>query len=120
MLPQTSSFRFGEFWLTQENFAIHIVGYMDPDSPGFKIANSNKGDEIEFGSYTQVKVNCDVRRFFFPTHSNRNELIEIVSKLNPLKVLLIHGEEEAKDWVGHQLLELDSNRKIHSTEYLEW
>lgn len=42
MLTGTTSFKLLDFWLRQSNFAIFIVGYMDEETPGYVVANSNK------------------------------------------------------------------------------
>jgi len=46
MLEGTISFKLLDFWLRQESFGIFGVGYMDVDTPGYKIMSANKNDEI--------------------------------------------------------------------------
>ncbi len=114
MLPNTSSNRFAKFWLTQNNFAIFIVGYMDDQTPGSQVANAKKGDLLEnFSSETQV-VKCDIERFYFPTHSNRNELIQLAHRLNPGRILLIHGDDNAKQWIGENCMNTLQGVRINS------
>ncbi len=116
MLENTMSNKLMRYWLHHKSFGIFIVGYMDPNTPGYKIAKSNQGDEIEIGINKKVKVRCSVGRFHFPSHSTREELLKIVKKLKPDKVILVHGEPEAKNWLGHRLLKENKGIKVHSAE----
>lgn len=116
MLENTISNKLMKYWLHHKSFGIFIVGYMDPSTPGFQIAESNQGDEIEIGIDRKLKIRCSVNRFHFPSHSNREELLAIAEKLKPSRVVLVHGEPEAKKWLGHQILKSSGNIKVHSAE----
>lgn len=121
MLQGTTSFKLLNYWMHQENFAIYGVGYMDPQTPGFKIMNANKGDKIllsEFGEPQEIK--CSIDRFYFPSHARREDLLNIVKLLKPDNVLLVHGEDEAKNWVGHKLLEIHKDIKLFSASNFKW
>lgn len=120
MLPGTSSLKFAKYWMKQKSFGIFAVGYMDPLSPGFKIINASQGDVIDFSDEESIKLNCNIDRFFFPTHSTREELTEIVLQLNPINVILIHGVEESKNWLGNRILELKPRTKVYSAVLLKW
>jgi len=114
MIENTMSNKLMKYWLHHKSFGIFIVGYMDPSTPGYQIAQSKQGDEIEIGNNRKTKVKCSVNRFHFPSHSTREELLEIAEKLKPSRVILIHGESEGKDWLGHQILKSNPNIKVHS------
>ncbi|NOX66871.1 MAG: hypothetical protein GXO85_14030 [Chlorobi bacterium] len=105
-----------KYWLHHKSFGIFIVGYMDSSTPGHQIAESNQGDEIEIGIDRKIKVRCSISRFHFPSHSTREELLTIAEKLKPSRVVLVHGEPEAKKWLGHQILKSSKNIKVHSAE----
>ncbi|MCX7874656.1 MAG: MBL fold metallo-hydrolase [Melioribacteraceae bacterium] len=115
ILKDTPSFRFTEYWLMQKKFAIFIVGYIDETAPGYVISQAKKNDLILFNDKPQ-KVNCTIERFYFSAHSKREELIEIVKKLNPQKLILVHGSEEAKNWIGEKILSINKNLKVYSAE----
>lgn len=115
MLPGTTSFKLLGYWLQQKNFAVCGVGYMDPETPGYRLMNSKTGDDIRLTDYSELKkVNCKVERFFFPSHSKREDLVIIVTKVNPNRIVLIHGEEKSKDWVGEQIISKFSHIKVNS------
>ncbi len=116
MLENTMSNKLMKYWLHHKSFGIFIVGYMDPSTPGHQIAESNQGYEIEIGIDRKIKVRCSISRFHFPSHSTREELLTIAEKLKPSRVVLVHGEPEAKKWLGHQILKSSSNIKVHSAE----
>ena len=114
MLENTISNRLMKYWLHHKSFGIFIVGYMDPATPGFTIANSEQGDEIEIGIDKKIEIKCFINGFHFPSHSTREELLEIVNILKPKRVILVHGETEAKEWLGHEILKSNKDIKVHS------
>lgn len=117
MIEGTSSFKLMKYWLAQKDFAIFGVGYMDPDTPGFKVINSKRGDKIHITDFDEErKVMCEVERFYFPSHSKREDLLKIVEQTNPEKVILVHGEAPAKSWVGKEILTAHKNIKVYSAE----
>lgn len=115
ILKDTPSFKFTKHWLRQKKFAIFIVGYIDETAPGFVISNAKKNDSIYFDNELQ-KVNCEIERFYFSAHSKREELLEIVKRINPEKIILVHGSQEAKNWIGEKILMLNSKLKVYSAE----
>lgn len=117
MIEGTTSFKLAKYWLKQESFAIFSVGYMDTDTPGFRIMNSKRGNKIQLGEFSEPqKINCAVDRFYFPSHAKREDLISIVDKTNPRKVILVHGENESQNWIGGEILKKYPNTKVHSAE----
>lgn len=117
MLQGTTSYKLLDFWLRQELFGIFGVGYMDSETPGFRVMNAVKGDEIQLTELSELrKVNCKVERFYFPSHSKREELVKIVRMTNPKRVILIHGNHSSKDWLGYNILKEYDHIKLHSAE----
>lgn len=105
MIRGTKSFSLMKKWIKHENFGIVIVGYMDEETPGFIVANSKKGDLVKIpGVEIPVEIKSSVEKFYFPSHSKREDLLEIAGKLNPEKIILIHGDPEAINWLGEKIL----------------
>jgi Cft2 family RNA processing exonuclease len=78
---------------------------MDESTPGYKIASAAKGEKIKLTKFSEEEiVKCAIEKFRFSAHSKREELVGIVRKLQPEKVILIHGDEDAIDWIGNQIL----------------
>jgi Cft2 family RNA processing exonuclease len=117
MLEKTASFNLAKYWLNNPISAIFTVGYMEMNTPGYKIATASKGDIIKLTDYSDSEtIKCIVRRFCFPSHSSREELIEIVKILNPGKVILVHGDPSSIDWVGENILKKYKHIKVFSAE----
>ncbi|PKL81955.1 MAG: MBL fold metallo-hydrolase [Ignavibacteriae bacterium HGW-Ignavibacteriae-3] len=117
MLEGTTSFRLLEYWIKQESFAVFGVGYMDYETPGYRIMNSKRGDEIRLTEFrAPQKINCGVERFFFPSHSKREELLELVDYTSTKRVIMVHGEQSSKDWLGFNILSRFKDVKLHSAE----
>ncbi|MCL4549109.1 MAG: MBL fold metallo-hydrolase [Bacteroidetes bacterium] len=120
ILPGTTSYRLLDFWLRQDSFAIFGVGYMDPETPGFRVVNSKRGDTIQLSEFSSsFKVNCMIQKFYFSSHSKREELLGVVDKTKPEKVILIHGEHHAKDWLGFNILRNFPQTHLYSAELLK-
>ena len=113
MIKGTSSYSLAMRWINQKESAIFTVGYMDPQTPGYKIANSVQGDEIKFNVNDEAKeVQCKIKNFKFSAHSRREDLLNIVESLKPKNVILIHGDEGAIDWIGSSILKNNKQIKV--------
>lgn len=120
MLPGTTSFKLLDYWLRQDSFAIFGVGYMDPETPGFRVANAKRGDKIQLNEFTaHYEVKCMIQKFYFSSHSKREELLQVVDKTKPKRVVLIHGEHQAKDWLGFNILSSHPKTRLYSAELLK-
>ena len=113
MIKGTSSFNFAKRWLKQKDSAIFTVGYMAEDTPGYVVANSERGDKIQLTGFDEpTEVNCKIKNFKFSAHARREDLLNIVNKLKPDNVILTHGDEDALDWVGSSILKKDNSIKV--------
>ncbi len=113
----TLSFKLAQRWLQYRKNAIFTVGYMDPDSPGFKIQNANQNDTIQLTEFSEPQiVKCAIEKFRFSAHNNRNGLLEIVETLAPDNVILVHGDSDAIDWMGHTILSRFPKTKVFVAE----
>ena len=113
MIKGTASFNLARNWINRKNSAIFTVGYMDPQTPGYIIANAKRGDKIQLTKYSEPReVKCELKNFRFSAHAKREDLISIVKKLKPAKVILVHGDPEAIDWIGAQLIKDFKNIKV--------
>lgn len=118
MIKGTTSYDLAKRFLLQRNSAIFTVGYMDENTPGYKIANSKKGEKIFLDeSDKAIEVKCEIKNFRFSAHAKREELISIVKKLKPENVILVHGDEEAINWMGKEILSNFKGTKVHATNY---
>lgn len=117
MIEGTMSYRLASEWFKNKNSAIFTVGYMEPNLPGYKIANAKRGDKIQLSDTKEEElVECGIAKFNFSAHSNRDGLIEIIKKLNPDTVILMHGDSDAIDWMGAYVLRSRPGIKVHAAE----
>jgi Cft2 family RNA processing exonuclease len=117
IIESTNSFMLAKRWLRKKDAAIFTVGYMDPSTPGSIIANAKKGDKIQLTEREKkVEVKCEIKNFRFSAHSKREELVSLVKRLNPDKIVLIHGDKEAIDWMGASVLKQFPGKKVFAAE----
>ena len=117
ILEGTLSYSLVGDWMKYKDFAIFIVGYMDPSTPGYKVMSAKRGMQIQLNEYSKpITVNCDIQHFRFSAHAKREGLLKIVEKLKPKKVVLVHGDQQAVDWMGNSILERFKNIQVNASE----
>jgi Cft2 family RNA processing exonuclease len=111
MLPGTASFNLARRWIKQKDSAVFTVGYMDASTPGFIIANAKTGDKIKLTNLDdEQELQCEIKNFRFSAHSKREELVNVFVRLNPEKIILVHGDAAAIDWIGASILSVRKQR----------
>ena len=117
IIESTNSFMLAKNWLQKKDSAIFTVGYMDPSTPGEKIAKAKKGEMIHLTEKDEkVEVKCDIKNFRFSAHSKREEIVSIVKKINPDTIILVHGDKKAIDWTGASILKQYPKKKVYAAE----
>jgi len=117
MVESTNSFMLAKRWLHKKDSAIFTVGYMDPSTPGSIISNARREDKIQLTERDKkIEVMCEIKNFRFSAHSKKEELVSLVGKLNPDKIVLIHGDKEAIDWMGASILKQHPGKKVYAAE----
>ena len=115
MIESTKSYNFAKRWLQKKDSAIFTVGYMEPSTPGFVIAQARKGEKIQLNeNEKKIEVKCEISNFRFSAHSRREELLSLVDLLNPENVILIHGDVGAIDWTGASILKNFRSKKVYA------
>jgi Cft2 family RNA processing exonuclease len=113
MIESTNSFMLAKRWLHKRDSAIFTVGYMDPSTPGSIISKAKRGDKIQITEKEKkIEVKCEIKNFRFSAHSKREELVSLVKQLNPDKIVLIHGDKEAINWMGASVLRQFPGKKV--------
>ena len=104
MTENTVSNDFAFHFLDNPKNAICFVGYADPASPAGAILASQPGDHVKLHpSFAPVQLKCDVEKFDFSGHAPREALINYAKALSPRKILLVHGDGPALDWMAAAL-----------------
>lgn len=90
MLSGGASVYYAQTLLERENAAIFISGYTDEESPGRLLQNLAVGDEIELDG-KKITVKAQIKRFNLSAHADKIGLTQVINKVNPKHLILIHG-----------------------------
>jgi Cft2 family RNA processing exonuclease len=105
MTPKTLSNIFARRVVENPQHSIFFVGYADPLSPAGILRSAKPDQEIALDSdEPPQRVRCNLKQFQFSAHASRESLISYAKKLAPKKVILVHGDPPAVDWVRAKLL----------------
>src|ERR1700730_4288929 len=105
MTPNTLSNIFAQRVVEDPRHSIFFVGYADPLSPAGILKAAKPGQEIALASdEPPQRVRCNLKEFQFSAHASRESLINYAKKLAPKKIILIHGDPPAVDWMRAKLL----------------
>ncbi|MDP8964734.1 MAG: MBL fold metallo-hydrolase [Cyanobacteriota bacterium] len=110
MLTGGASVYYATTLLERENAAIFISGYTDEESPGRLLQNLQTGDKIELDG-KEVTVRAQIRRFNLSAHADKIGLTQVIGKVNPRHLILIHGG-------GNALHELARSGDLRSKYYI--
>lgn len=110
MLTGGPSVYYASVLLERENAAIFISGYTDEESPGRLLQNLQTGDTIELDG-KEITVKAQIRRFNLSAHADKVGLGQVINKVSPKHLVLIHGGVNA-------LHELAKSGDLRSKHYI--
>jgi Cft2 family RNA processing exonuclease len=97
--------------LPEAKHGLALVGFLDPESPGYRVANTAWGETVDLGGEIgPVRVACTVRRFSFTAHSRASQLLQTVKDLHPAQVILVHGDDAAARGLSTKIADFDGVR----------
>ena len=103
VFENTLSNRVAQAFVEEEKHAILMVGFCKEDSPGARLlaakAEGHEGVVLDKRVGMQPLA-CQVERFRFSGHSNRQDLVELSRHLRPRKTVLVHGDADALAWMA--------------------
>jgi Cft2 family RNA processing exonuclease len=77
-----------------------FVGYADPESPGGILRSAKSGDSVSLDPDEPPRaLRCHIEQFQFSAHASRESLVAYAAKLGPKKILLVHGDPPAVEWM---------------------
>jgi Cft2 family RNA processing exonuclease len=94
MLTGGASIYYAKTLLERENAAVFISGYTDEESPGRLLQSLVPGSEIELDG-TQLTVRAKIQRFNLSAHADRVGITQVIHRVNPQHLILIHGSQSA-------------------------
>jgi Cft2 family RNA processing exonuclease len=104
MTPRTLSNIFARRVVEVPQHSILFVGYADPESPGGILRRAKTGDIVSLDPEAPSQtLRCHIEQFQFSAHASRESLIAYAKRLTPKKILLVHGDPPAVEWMRQQL-----------------
>ena len=100
MIPNTLSNVLARRLIENPQHSIFFVGYANPESPAGLLREAGKGGEVALDpDKPPQRVRCNIEQFQFSAHATREGLIEYASKISPHKIVLVHGDPPAVEWM---------------------
>jgi Cft2 family RNA processing exonuclease len=100
MMPKTLSNIFGRRLIENPQHSIFFVGYADPESPAGLLRDAPAGGDVMLDPDGRAqRVRCNIEQFQFSAHATREALIAYAKKLSPRKIVLVHGDPRAVEWM---------------------
>jgi Cft2 family RNA processing exonuclease len=104
MIPKTLSNVFARRLVENPQHSIFFVGYANPESPAGLLRDAGTGGEIALDpDKPPQRIRCNIEQFQFSAHATRESLIEYAKKISPRKIVLVHGDPPAVEWMRAQL-----------------
>ncbi|MBX7256285.1 MAG: MBL fold metallo-hydrolase [Candidatus Hydrogenedentes bacterium] len=101
MIENTPSSLIAMEMAAHTHHGIFFVGYLDPDTLGYKLLRAEKGDRLTFElKGPQVPVRLENRQSFsFSAHATREDLCKLVDHVTPKNIIFVHGDADAISWM---------------------
>jgi Cft2 family RNA processing exonuclease len=100
MIPKTLSNVFARRLIENPQHSIFFVGYANPESPAGLLRDAGTGGEVALDPDKPAqRVRCNIEQFQFSAHATREALIQYAKKNSPRKIVLVHGDPPAVEWM---------------------
>jgi Cft2 family RNA processing exonuclease len=121
MIPKTLSNVFARRIIENPQHSIFFVGYANPDSPAGRLREAGHGGEVALDPDKRPqRIRCNIEQFQFSAHATRESLVDFAKKISPKKILLVHGDPPAVEWMRTTLSnELSDSEIIVPTPAVE-
>ncbi|HMF46313.1 MAG TPA: MBL fold metallo-hydrolase, partial [Candidatus Udaeobacter sp.] len=121
MIPKTLSSVFARRIIENPQHSIFFVGYANPESPAGLLREAGQGGEVALDpDKPPQRIRCNIEQFQFSAHATRESLIDFAKKVSPKKILLVHGDLPAVEWMRTTLSsELSDSEVIVPTPGVE-
>jgi Cft2 family RNA processing exonuclease len=100
MIPKTLSNVFARRIVENPQHSIFFVGYANPESPAGLLRDAGTGGEVTLDpDKPPQRIRCNIEQFQFSAHATRESLVAYARKISPNKILLVHGDPPAVEWM---------------------
>ena len=100
MIPKTLSNVLGRLLIENPQHSIFFVGYASPESPAGLLREARTNGEVALDPDKPAqRVRCNIEEFQFSAHATREGLIDYAKRLSPGKIVLVHGDPPAVEWM---------------------
>ena len=100
MIPKTLSNVFARRIIENPQHSIFFVGYANPQSPAGLLREAGSGGEVALDpDKPPQRIRCNIEQFQFSAHATRESLIHYAKKISPKKIVLVHGDPPAVEWM---------------------
>ena len=100
MIPNTLSSIFARRIVENSQHSIFFVGYANPESPAGVLREAGEGGEIALDpDKPPQRLRCNIEQFQFSAHATRESLIDYAKRISPRKIVLVHGDPPAVEWM---------------------
>jgi Cft2 family RNA processing exonuclease len=100
MIPKTLSNVFARRLIENPQHSIFFVGYASPESPAGLLREAGTNGEVVLDPDKPTqRLRCNIGQFQFSAHAAREALIDYAKRLSPGKIVLVHGDPPAVEWM---------------------
>ena len=104
MVPKTLSNVLAHRLIENPKHSIFFVGYASPESPAGVLREARMNGEVALDPDKPAqRVRCNIEQFQFSAHATREALIDYAKKLSAGKIVLVHGDPPAVEWMSATL-----------------
>lgn len=104
MTAKTLSNIFARRLVQNPQHSIFFVGYADPESPAGLLRDAPPGGDVMLDPDKPAqRVRCNIEQFQFSAHATRETLVDYARRLSPAKIVLVHGDPKAVEWMRARL-----------------
>ncbi len=104
MIPKTLSNVFARRIIENPQHSIFFVGYANPNSPAGVLRDAGPDGEVALDPDKPLqRIQANIEQFQFSAHATRESLVGYAKKISPKKILLVHGDPAAVEWMRSTL-----------------
>lgn len=121
MFEGTLSNWFAQRIVEDEDSGVILVGFSKEGSPADRLLSAAESEEEEMHVVLDELVGpqqlrCEVQRLRFSGHGTRRDLLDIVGALKPARVVLVHGDADARTWMADNLAHFYPDVEVTNSE----